>query len=163
MSLAETATNPVDLVKALEWRYSVKKFDNTRQIPPETWRALEQALVLTPSSFGLQPWRFYVVTDPDVKERLVAASFGQRQVADASHVVVFTIKKDLKTCEVGRFLGRVSEVQGRPVAALESLKKTLTNFVERSPQHFDINQWSANQIYIALGNFLTSAAVLGID
>ena len=58
------------LVRRLRWRYSVKKFDRARKIAPEEWRALEDALVLTASSYGLQPWKFVVITDPATKEQL---------------------------------------------------------------------------------------------
>ena len=61
---------PSQLVAALHWRYATKKFDPTRKIPGETWHALEQALVLTPSSIGLQPWKFFVITDAEVKNKL---------------------------------------------------------------------------------------------
>ena len=81
--------------KQLNWRYATKKFDPTRKISNEDWKTLEQALVLSPSSFGLQPWQFIVVNDPAIREKLVAASWNQRQVADASHLVVFAIRKDL--------------------------------------------------------------------
>jgi nitroreductase len=74
------------LVSQLNWRYATKQFDPQRKISSEDWGALEEALVLSPSSFGLQPWRFIVVTDQATKERLVAASWGQRQPADCSHL-----------------------------------------------------------------------------
>ena len=73
------------LIQQLNWRYATKQFDPQRKISPEDWAALEEALVLTPSSFGLQPWKFIVVTDPATREKLVPVSWGQRQAADASH------------------------------------------------------------------------------
>ena len=84
------ATSPADSVlQQLHWRYATKRFDPTRQLPAATWQALEQALVLAPSSFGLQPWQFLVVETPAVRRQLRAASWGQSQVTDASHYVVF--------------------------------------------------------------------------
>lgn len=84
---------PDQLSKQLHWRYATKKFDSTRSIPDDLWQTLEQSLVLTPSSFGLQPWKFVVVTNPEVRQQLVEHSWGQSQVAEASHTVVFAIKK----------------------------------------------------------------------
>jgi len=81
------------LVSRLRWRYSVKKFDRARKIAPEDWRALEDALVLTASSYGLQPWKFVVVTDPATKEQLLPLSYNQAQVVDCSHLVVFCSKR----------------------------------------------------------------------
>ena len=76
------------LLSALNWRYATKKFDATKKIPADTWATLEQALILAPSSFGLQPWKFLILTDAAVKAQLVALSWGQTQPADASHMVL---------------------------------------------------------------------------
>ena len=67
------------LIRQLKWRYATKKFDPSRRIPDDDWRALEEALVLTPSSFGMQPWKFYVVDTPELKAKLVPASWGQKE------------------------------------------------------------------------------------
>ena len=80
------------LIGNLNWRYATKQFDPARKISPQDWAALEESIILTPSSFGLQPIAAVVVNDSAVKEKLVAASYNQRQVADASHLVVFSIK-----------------------------------------------------------------------
>src|SRR5213075_3198759 len=79
---------PDALVSQLRWRYATKRFDTARKIPDQDWAALEEALILTPSSYGLQPWKFVVITDPAVKAQLPAISWNQKQVQDASHTVV---------------------------------------------------------------------------
>ena len=151
------------LLQQLNWRYATKQFDSHRKISGADWAALEEALVLTPSSFGLQPWKFIVVTDPKVKQELVAASWGQTKVADCSHLVVFAIKKDLDEQAVGAYLDRISEVRRAPRAALADFRDMMVGFVGKRNNGFNINDWAARQAYIALGNFLTSAALLGID
>ncbi len=78
---------PAALLEQLNWRYATKQFDQSRKIPADVWSAIEQALVLTPSSFGLQPWKFVVVTAAEVKKQLVAVSWNQAQPADCSHHV----------------------------------------------------------------------------
>ena len=150
-----------ELVAALKWRYATKKFDAARKIDPETWAALEEALVLSPSSFGLQPWKFLVVTDQAVKDSLVPFSWGQRQVADASHLVVFAVKHPITAADVRRHLERTAEVQGIPAETLAGFEKVVLGFVE-NPQ-LDVRGWSSRQVYIALGNFMTAAALLGLD
>ncbi len=152
-----------ELLGALNWRYATKKFDPARKIDPETWSALEQALVLAPSSFGLQPWKFLVVTDPAVRESLVAHSWGQRQIADASHLVVFAVKHPLDAADVHRHIERTAEVQGTPIESLAGLEKVVAGFVENPPFGLEMRSWSTRQVYIALGVFMTSAALLGID
>ena len=143
------------------WRYATKSFDPAGKIPAADWQTLEQTLVLTPSSFGLQPWKFYVITDPDTKARLKPASWNQSQIVDASHVVVFAIKKDLSTTEIDRFVSRMSEVRGVTVDSLAGYRQMMVGAL--SSPSIDINEWAAKQVYIALGFFMASAAMLGID
>ena len=159
-------TKPVSndtLVNQLRWRYATKQFDSTKKISAADWATLEESLVLTPSSFGLQPWRFIVVTDQETKEKLVPASWDQRQVADASHVVVFAIKKNVGPAEVDRYMNRIAQVRGVSTESLNGFREVLLGFLAQPAEQFDVNFWSTRQTYIALGNFMTSAALLGID
>lgn len=105
---------PEELLTQLNWRYATKQFDAQRKISPQTWAALEESLVLTPSSFGLQPWKFLVVADPAVREQLVPVSWGQRQVADASHLVVFAVKRNFGEADIDAYLNRIVTVRGTP-------------------------------------------------
>jgi len=155
-------TNEI-VLRQLRWRYATKNFDATRKISPEDWRTLEEALILAPSSFGLQPWRFVVITDQGIKERLVEASWDQRQVADASHVVVFAARRDLNTEDVDRYLRRIAEVRGVTEASLGGFRKMMVDSLLTPKPGFDVNEWTIRQTYLALGNFITSAAMLGID
>jgi nitroreductase len=95
----------VPLLDALKARYATKKFDPTRRIDAETWDALEQSLVLTPSSFGLQPWQFLIVENPELRTALRAASWGQSQPTDASHLVIFTARTSLSDEDVTEWSG----------------------------------------------------------
>jgi len=149
------------LLQQLHWRYATKKFDPTKKIPTDVWKTLEQTLVLAPSSFGLQPWKFFVITDPDLREQLVGLSWGQRQVADASHLVVLAIKKELTAADVDRFIQRTAEVRHVPLDSLQGYSNTIKGFLEKPP--VDPREWAARQVYIALGQFMTSAALLEID
>ena len=155
------AVTPATLVERLEWRYAVKRFDPARKIPPATWKALERALVLTASSFGLQPWRFVVVEDPRMREKLLPASWGQRQIVEASHMVVFAARRGLGAADVDHYIARIAEVRGVPAASLEGFRKVMLGFLEKSGAGID--DWSARQTYLAIGNFLAVAALLGVD
>jgi nitroreductase len=151
------------VLEQLRWRYATKKFDPGRTIPEEDWEALSEALILTPSSFGLQPWKFWVVTNPEVKLKLLPLSYKQTQVVDASHVVVLTARKDLSAEDVDRYLARVSEIRSVAVENLAGFRKVMLGALVPPPPGFDINDWAAKQCYIALGNFMTAAALMGID
>lgn len=157
----EISANTV--LEALRWRYATKQFDPTRKIDAHTWTALEDALVLTPSSFGLQPWKFIVITRQETKEALVPHSWGQRQVADASHVVIFTVKFPFDANDVHEHILRTAEVQGVDASSLEKFEKVVAGFVTNPPYPLDIKAWNSRQVYLALGSFMTTAALLGID
>ena len=152
-----------ELLAALNWRYATKKFDPARKIPAETWSALEQALVLSPSSFGIQPWKFLVVTDPVVREKLVPVSWGQTQPKDGSHHVVFAVRKDLPEAHIDRYVARTAEVRGTPPEALAPFKKMMMGSLEGARTKGYLDTWQTHQVYIALGQFMASAAVLGVD
>lgn len=155
--------SPQALLDRLSWRYATKQFDSERKIPDETWAALEQALVLTPSSFGLQPWRFIVVTDQAIKERLVPLSWNQTQPAQCSHLVVFAVKTDLTRAYIDQYLARMAEVRNVEVASLSAFSDLLASKLTPPPEGFITKHWAALQSYIALGNFMTCAAMLGVD
>jgi nitroreductase len=162
-----TTTNmlatPQLLLEQLNWRYATKQFDSTKQIPSETWHALEQSMVLAPSSFGLQPWKFFVIRNPDLRQQLVEHSWGQKQVAEASHLVVFAVKKNLDAAYVDRYVARMAEVQQAPVESLQGFKNVVNGFIDKMPSQVEIDVWSTRQVYIALGQFMTTAAMLEVD
>jgi nitroreductase len=151
------------LLKQLNWRYATKQFDATRKISADDWTALEEALLLTPSSYGLQPWKFIVVTDSALREKLVDASWGQRQVADASHLVVFAVKKNLTEKDVEKYIERIAEVRGVARESLAGFRDMMVGSIIRGMDESQRKAWASRQAYIALGNFLNSAALLGID
>lgn len=151
------------LLNQLQWRYATKKFDPTRKIPAEVWSALEETLILAPSSFGLQPWKFLVVTDPAVKKALVPCSWNQTQPADCSHHVVFCVRKGLDTAHVDRFLDRQVEIRGGSRAALDGYRNIMLGSLKQAAEKGFLDTWQTHQVYIALGQFMASAALLGVD
>lgn len=158
--------NPItnsQLLAALNWRYATKAFDPDRRIPAETWTTLEKALVLSPSSFGLQPYRFLVVNDPAVRKELLPHAWGQRQVVDASHFVVFTARTGVTEAEIDSLLQRIAETRGVAVESLAGYRGMMTGMLFSESFKPQVPHWAALQTYIALGNLMTSAAVLGVD
>jgi nitroreductase len=151
------------LLQQLTWRYATKKFDPAKKVSAVDWAVLEQALILTASSYGLQPWKFIVVTDPALKAKLRPASWNQSQVEDCSHLVVFTAKQEVSEADVDRFIARVAEVRGASVDSLAGYKGFMVGDLVNGARAAIIKEWAARQAYIAMGNLLTSAAVLGID
>lgn len=110
--------NAQELIETLEWRYATKVFNPDRRIPAEDWEALLESLHLSPSSLGLQMWKFLDVRDPAVRSRLREVSWGQPQVTDASHLVVFCARRDFKPEDVqllsGTYCGSARCCHGLP-------------------------------------------------
>lgn len=158
-------TTPDVILSQLSWRYATKKFDPARKIAPELWSTLEQAAMLAPSSYGLQPWKFVVVTDPAIRQKLRVVSWNQPQITDASHLVVFARRSELSSSDVQRWIDRISQVRSVPPEALAGFRDMMLGSVANPGSvpggSFDI--WISRQIYIALGFFLSAAAMLGID
>lgn len=154
---------PKQLLDVLRWRYATKSFDPGKTIPEETWRALEESLVLTPSSYGLQPWKFLVITERPIREDLVSHAWGQRQVADCSHLVVMAARTGMTVEDIDRFLARTVEVRGGDLDRLSKFRDIMAGDLVDGPRAAAIREWAKNQAYIALGQFMLAAALVGVD
>ncbi|MCE1228462.1 MAG: NAD(P)H-dependent oxidoreductase [Firmicutes bacterium] len=158
-----SSTSPQTLVEQLRWRYATKKFDPAKTIHPALWAALEESLVLSPSSYGLQPWKFMVITDPGLKARLKAVSWNQPQVEDCSHHVVFLAKKTFGVADIDRFLERMAEVRGVSVDSLKMYRGYMVGDLVEGPRAAMVREWAVRQVYLALGVFLSATAMVGVD
>lgn len=147
---------------SLYWRYAVKKFDPQKALPEDKVGMLTRAFNLTATSYGLQPIRLMVIHNRELQEQLVAHSYGQRQVADASHVLVICIETALDQDYIEGYFDKVREVRGTSEEILEPYRKALvSDFGKRTPEQ--IRTWATHQAYLALGNLLTVCAVERID
>lgn len=151
------------LLDALNWRYATKVFDATKKIPADVWSVLEKSLVLTPTSYGLQPYQFLVVQDAAKRAALLSNSWGQKQVVDCSHFVVFTARTEMSEADVDKLISRTVELRKLPVGALDAYRGMMLGDVVNGPRGKTAHEWAARQCYIALGNLMTCAAILGVD
>ena len=151
-----------DVLTALNWRRSVKAFDADRKIEDSVWTQIEESLILTPSSFGLQPWKFVVVTDKEIRENLIPACFGQRQVADCSHLVVLSRVQNVDASHVESYIAEMKRLRSATDEQVAPIKGRMLNFVTTKPTEF-IEAWATKQCYIALGNLMTVASTLAVD
>jgi nitroreductase len=149
--------------QALSWRYATKRFDPNRTIPASLWETLESSLRLAPSSFGLQPWRFVVVKNPELRKELQAHSWNQPQVIEASHFVVLTSRRAVDEEYIDSYLRTVAETRSIPVESLAGYRGMILPFVKHLRDSHQLEAWTTRQVYLALGMLLNTAAVLGID
>lgn len=151
------------LIEKLKWRYAVKKFDVQKKISTTDWSVLEEALILTPSSYGLQPWKFLVVQDTKTRKLLTPQSWNQSQVEDCSHFVVFAARNVLDESYLDFFFQEISKTRGVPAESLAGYRKAIGSDLLTGPRSKMVLEWATRQTYIALGNLMTCAAFLNID
>lgn len=146
--------------KAFQWRYATKAYDSTRQISEKDWETLKQSLVMSPSSYGIQPWKFLDVQNKEIREKLRPVSWGQSQVTDASRYIVFTTKEHMTQDDVTLYIKRIAEVRGVTTESLQGYYDLMNKNLVHGKG--DIH-WSQRQSYIAMGFLLETAALLNID
>lgn len=154
--------NHANIKEALEWRYATKRYDATKKISSQDWETLKESLRLAPSSYGIQPWKFFVIENTETREKLKAVSWNQAQVTDASHYVVFIYKEEIDEAFIQKYIDEISKVRNTPVESLDGLKNMLTQNLGKAPEE-KIRVWSQRQAYIAMGFLLQTAALLKID
>lgn len=152
-----------NLLDALHWRYATKVFDAHKKISPELWDALEKTLVLTPTSFGLQPYKFLIVQDGAKRDALLPHSWGQKQVVDCSHYVVFLARTEMKEADIDKLIHRISQVRSVPADSLKGYRDVMLGALVTGGRASVAFEWASRQTYIALGNLMTAAAILGVD
>ncbi len=151
------------ILEKLRWRYATKQFDPTRKISDADWSTLEEALILTPSSYGLQPWKFLVIKNQELKESLVPASYKQQQVADCSHLLVFAVNKNMTEAEIDKLIHTTSAIRGQDPSSMDYFRSLMIGDIVTGSRGEDSVGWAKLQSYIALGNFMTCAAMMDID
>lgn len=161
-TMSHTISND-QLLAALNWRYATKAFDPSKKIPAATWKALEETLILSPSSFGLQPYKFLIIENSALREKLLPHSWGQRQIVDASQIVVFAARTTLTDVQIDRYLDRTIELRGVTPESLQGLRGMMGASLTGPGGEARIPHWAALQAYIALGNLMTASALLGVD
>lgn len=143
----------------LEWRFATKKFDPNKKVSEEDKTKILNALRLAPTSFGLQPFKVFIVGNPEVREKIKAAAYGQAQVTDASFLLVFAARADaFKRAEE-----YVDMASGGNAEAKEKMGMITSSMKGLDGKPAESVAWSAKQTYIALGFALAACAELGID
>jgi nitroreductase len=151
------------LLHALQWRYATKVFDPAQQIPAATWASLEECLRLTASSYGLQPWKFLVISDPALRAELRPHSWNQSQITDCSHLVVMLNKRSITLGDADRLIQATATARGLESSVLDGYRTMIQVDLIDGPRSQAIAKWASNQVYIALGNLMTAAALLEVD
>lgn len=151
----------MELLKALSWRYATKRM-NGQRVPDEKVNTILEAIRLSASSLGLQPYRVIVVDDADLKAKIHEKACQQPQIVEGSHVLVFAAYKNINEDMVNDYITRIANERGVEVSQLGDFKQMTNGFLS-SKSVQDIVAWNTRQAYIGLGHGLVAAAIQEVD
>ncbi len=152
----------MNIIESLHWRYATKKFDNQKILPQQKIDILTEAFNLTATSYGLQPLKLLVIKNKELQKELTQHSWGQKQVSDASHLLVFCIENNVDEDYIKKYFDHIKETRNTPEEVLKPFKDHLVSSFTNKPEE-EISNWATKQAYLAMGNLLTVCAIEQID
>ena len=160
--MSEVEVSGSSIVQSLKWRYATKKFDASKKISANDLATLMECIQLTATSYGLQPYKVLNIENEALRAKMQAASWGQNQVVDASHVLVFCAFNEITPNMVDEYIALKANIQSIPLDKLTGYGTFMKSKIKaKTPA--EILEWNARQIYIALGNLLAACGELNID
>jgi nitroreductase len=151
-----------NFIKNANWRYATKKFDTTKKISKQDLETLKEAIRLSASSFGLQPYRVLIIENPELRAKLQPAAWGQSQIVDASQLIVFANITNFGENEIDVSIANTTKTRGLPADALKGYGDFMKSKIVALPEDVR-NTWASKQTYLALGNLMNAASELKID
>lgn len=153
---------PNNILSALNWRYATKVFDPAKKISEEDLRTILEAGRLAPSSYGVEPWKFLVVENQDLRAKIRAVGFDQPKITDAAYLVVIARQTEVRAHLAQDLVDRTARIQGVDISSLDGLKQMVDGFISRLSDT-ELDAWVKSQCYIPLGVMVATASLLGID
>jgi nitroreductase/dihydropteridine reductase len=151
-----------NIIDALEWRYAVKKFNEEALLSEQQLEAVKKAFNLSASSYGLQPYKLVMLQNKALQERLLPHSYNQKQVVQASAVLVFCIRKDIDSSYIDGYFGLIASARGQTPESLDGYKNFMkSTLAGKTPA--EMSMWATNQVYLNMGTLLTACAAMEID
>jgi nitroreductase len=151
-----------NFIKDANWRYATKKFDTTKKVSTEDLKTLKEAIRLSASSYGLQPYKVFIIENPELRAKIQPAAWGQSQIVDASQLIVFANMTNFSDEDIDVSLSLTTEARGLPADALKGYGDFMKSKIGVLSEDVR-NTWTSKQTYLALGNLLNAAAELRID
>ncbi len=151
-----------EIIAALNWREAVSLFDKEKQIPEDKLRAILESGRLAPSSYGIEPWKFLVIRDGEIRKKIQAAGYGQPRITDSSVLIVLARRTDARESLTDGIVQRTAKARDVSEESLSSLRNELQGLID-SLDDVSLDSWVRAQVYIPLGIMMESASLLGID
>lgn len=151
-----------NFIKNANWRYATKKFDASKKISKEDLETLKEAIRLSPSSYGLQPYKVFIIENPEIRAKIQPVAWGQSQIVDASQLIIFANIINFDESLIDGYMKNLIEVRNVELASVQGYSDFMkSKLLHLSKEEKDV--WTAKQTYLALGNLLNAAADLEID
>ncbi|MBC9813699.1 NAD(P)H-dependent oxidoreductase [Crocinitomicaceae bacterium CZZ-1] len=150
------------IIHHLNWRYATKRYDQTRVIPDQTIDLIKEALRLTPTSYGLQPLKFLLIKNQEIRKQLLNYSYNQQSITDASHLIVIASYRDIQSDEIDQYMQNTAVTRDLPLEQLSGY----SDFLKRIMNNQTTEQkttWAQKQAYITLGVLVDICAQLKVD
>lgn len=151
-----------DITSALSWRYATKIFDATKKVSDTDLATILESGRLAPSAFGVEPWHFFVVENPELRAKLRDASYGQPKVTDASHIIVIARRTDVRANMTNETITRAAKTMGIEESMLGDYRAMIEGGIAAKDDR-DLDAWTRSQTYIPLGTMIAAASLLNID
>lgn len=149
-------------IEDANWRYATKKFDASKKIATQDLEILKEAIRLSASSYGLQPYKILIIENPEIRAKLQPVAWGQSQVVDASQLIVFANITNFGDTEIDAFIKNMTETRGITTESVQGYADFMKSKISALSED-QRNVWTSKQTYIALTNLMNAAAELKID
>lgn len=152
----------MNLIKNLEWRYATKKFDSSKKVSSENLELIKKTIQLSPSSYGLQLYKVLIIESNEIRRKLKPASYGQSQITEASHLIVFCNYSVVTEKHIDEYFVLKSQIEKIDILEYKDYSEFIKADINNKSQ-IEKDKWTSNQTYLALGNLLNACAELKID
>ncbi|WP_333694908.1 NAD(P)H-dependent oxidoreductase [Flavobacterium sp.] len=151
-----------NFIENQKWRYATKKFDASKKISEADFNVLKQAIQLSSSSYGLQPYKVFIIENPEIRAKIQPVAWGQSQIVEASHLLVFANITNFGASQIDSYIENMATTRGITVESIQGYADFMKSKITTLPEDLR-NTWTSKQTYLALGNLLNAAAELKID
>lgn len=150
------------IIEDLNWRYAVKKYDPNKKLSTEQVEVIKESLRLVPTSYGIQPLKYLIVENTELREELKVASYGQSQVTDASHLIVICSYLDVFDEHIDTYMKNIVEIRDVTLESTAKFGDYIKEIVSKLTRQ-EKEEWNSKQAYIALGQLMHTCASMRID
>ncbi|OIQ20192.1 MAG: NAD(P)H-dependent oxidoreductase [Flavobacterium sp. MedPE-SWcel] len=151
-----------DYIENLRWRYATKKYDANRKVSNENLKTLKESVRLSVSSLGLQPYKVFIIEDPEIRQKLQPLAYNQSPITEASHLFVFANEVSINEKHINNYIDNIITTRGVSRESITPFVNMMEGFLGQLDET-NRGLWASKQTYLAMNSLITTAAVLKID